>query len=91
MKLILFLLLLFLEKYPIIKNQYVYNIIKMNIPGFTYVNFASFPNGDLIFETTKNPYSPNRFFIGYKKDGRGYFKNSQTNKEEYYYSTIIED
>ena len=47
----------------VIKTQYIDNIIKLNEPDFQYVSFASYSNGDLIFETTKHPYNSTRIFF----------------------------
>ena len=83
---ILFQIFSYILENSTIKTQLLNNIIKFNISGLQYVNFASFSNGDLIFEATYYPYNATRIFFGIKNNGRGFFKNSTTNKEEYYYS-----
>ena len=69
----------------IIKCQFIDNIIKLSIKGFQYINLASYSNGDLIVEICKNPYDSKRIFIGFKKNGRGFFKNLTSNQDDYYY------
>ena len=83
LKLILFKFFSFFLNIAVIKTQCLDNIIKLNISNFQYINFASYSNGDLIFETTANPSYTKRIFFGFKYNGRGFFRNSLTNKEEY--------
>ena len=49
-----------------------------------YVNFITFSNGDLLFQTSSNPFNNKRKFYGLKRNGRGYFINE--GKETPFYS-----
>ena len=60
-------LIIFLFQNSTIKTQELNNIINLKKSGFQYINFASFSNGDMIFETSKYPYDPIRIFYGFKK------------------------
>lgn len=64
--------------------QILDNIINFKKPGLQYISFSSYSNGDLIFETSYNPYNRTRFFYGFKNNGRGYFEDSMENKNTYY-------
>ena len=75
----------------IIKTQWLNNIINIGDPSFRYVMFASYSNGDLIFETVGYPDSmkKKRIFYGFKNDGRGLFINNEANENFYYKSMNI--
>jgi len=67
------------------------NIININISVLRYIYFASYSNGDMILQSGKFPNSDLRFFIGFNKNGRGFFRNSKTNEDSYFYSLNIKD
>ena len=73
----------------IIKTQWLNNIILIGGKGFRYINFASYPNGDMIIETTSNPKNPQRIFFGLTFDGKPLFKENE--EEKYFYSINITD
>ena len=70
----------------IIKTQWLNNLINIEISYSRYVNFASYSNGDMILQSGTYPSSKKRNFIGFKKNGRSFFIDKQTNKPTYYYS-----
>ena len=65
------------------------NIILIGEPTFRYLNFMTFSNEDMIFETTSFPTNNKRIFYGLKKNGRYYFKNN--NSEETPFNYLIAD
>ena len=65
------------------------NIILVGELTFRYLNFMTFSNEDMIFETTSYPRNNKRIFYGLKKNGRYYFKNS--NSEETPFNYLIAD
>ena len=65
----------------IIKTQFPNNIIFVGEKMFRYLNFLTFSNGDMIFETSPFPPSNKRIFYGLKKNGRPYFKKENSNEE----------
>ena len=69
----------------IIKTQWLNNIIEIGTINYRYINFASYSNGDMIIETTSYPAEPKRYFYGFKKNGRPFFKNKNTQEETPYY------
>ena len=69
----------------IIKTQWLNNIINIEISNMRYVHFASFSNGDMILQGSLYPKSDLRTFLGFKKNGRGFFKDKITNKDSYFY------
>ena len=74
----------------IIKTQWLNNIINIEISFLRYVNFASYSNGDMILEFCTYPASTQRIFLGFKKNGRSFFKNKTSEKDEYFYSLNAE-
>ena len=60
---------------PIIKIQYLTNIIKVGDLNFRYINSATNSNGDIILLISSNPPSCVRKFYGLKNNGRFYFNN----------------
>ena len=75
---------------PIIKTQYLNNIIKIGEPKFRYLNFIQFSNGDMIFGASSYPANNTRFFYGLKSNGRYYFKKNN-NSEETPFKCLISD
>ena len=76
-------LLLFLFKSILNQNQ----LIIVSEGKLKYLNFQTFSNGDMIFETYKNNAYPNkRIFYALRKNGRYYFKNSKNLEETPFYS-----
>ena len=71
---------------PIIKTQWLNNIINFGEKDYRYLTFGTYLNGDMIIETTANPKSKKRIFYGLKKNGRPFFKNNITNEETSFYS-----
>ena len=76
---------------PIIKTQYLTNIIKVGEINNRYLSYAINENGDFIFETTVYPKNGIRTFFGLTKNGRFFFENENpfysiniTNKGESY-------
>ena len=74
----------------IIKTQWLNNIINIEISFLRYVNFASYSNGDMILEFCTYPAKTQRIFLGFKKNGRSFFKNKTSEKDEYFYSLNAE-
>ena len=70
-------------------NEPFNNFININISYLRYSEFASYSNGDMILETNSYPYNDLRFFIGFKKNGREFFRDSNTNKYSYFHSMNI--
>ena len=70
----------------IIRTQWLNNIINIEKISFRYINFASYSNGDMIFQTGTYPKSDFRIFFGIKKDGNCFFTNKSTNQRTYFYS-----
>ena len=58
-------------------TQKLNNIICLGESYSTYINFASFSNGSLIIESSKDNEETNRAFYGITFDGKPYFKNNQ--------------
>ena len=58
------------------------NIINFNEEDFTYLSFANYSNGDMIFSSTANRQTEKRIFYGFKKNGRPFFQNETS----YFYS-----
>ena len=69
---------------PIIKDQWLTNIIKIGTNTSRYINFATTDNGDMIVETSTYPGSSERIFYGLKSNGRGFLYDPQTKKEFYF-------
>ena len=72
-------------KNPIIKTQWLNNIIKVGDSTFRYVNFGLFSNGDMLLRTTCFPGTTIRKYYGLKQNGRPFFKE---NNEETAFNTI---
>ena len=70
----------------IIKTQWLNNFINIKISFTRYVSFASYSNGDMILQAGTYPKSKKRFFLGFKKNGRCFFIDEQTNKPTYFHS-----
>ena len=70
----------------IIKSQNLTNIIYIGDFKFRYVNFASYSNGDMVFETTSNSELNKRIFYGLKQNGRPLFKDKNNGDEIPFYS-----
>ena len=71
---------------PIIKNQWLTNLIPISDLNFRYIDPVLSKNNDLIIQTTKSTGSKERKFFGIKKNGRYYFKDIRG--EEYPYFSI---
>ena len=80
---------IFICLFAYMKAKLLNNIIDIEIKDFRYINFASYSNGSLIFETSSYPKSDLRIFCGFKENGRGLFMNKSTSQETYFYSTNI--
>ena len=63
---------------PIIKAQWLNNIIRISDNNFRYINVVSNKNGDFFIETSPITEGSKRIFYGLKKNGRPYFKNEET-------------
>ena len=59
-----------------------YNIILLKENNFSYLSFANYSNGDMIFSSTANYKTEKRIFYGFKKNGRPFFQNETS----YFYS-----
>ena len=68
---------------PLIKVQWLNNIIPISDTNFTYVDILTMSNGDLIIETSSFPSQLKRMFYGLKKNGRSYFRYKER-KTSYY-------
>ena len=71
-------------------TQYLNNFINVEITNLRYLSFASYSNGDMILNTWKYPNSNFRAFLGFKRNGRSFFLNNETNESNYYYSIELE-
>ena len=69
----------------IIKTQWLNNFMNLEISYLRYVNFASYSNGDMILQSGAFPSTQDRYFIGFKNNGRAFFINNETKKSNYYY------
>ena len=58
---------------PIIKTQWLTNMINVGEEHFRYLNFALSSKNDLILYTISKPPSSNNYFYGLKSNGRPYF------------------
>ena len=72
---------------PIVKTQFLSNIIQIGVLNFRYLNYAFNLNGDLIILSSSIPASGIRVFFGLKKNGRFFFNNE--NKEYPSYSIEV--
>ena len=70
----------------IIKTQFPNDIIIIGEESQRYLNFVTFSNGDMLFQTSAYPCNNKRKFYGLKSNGRGYFKIEGSNKETPFYS-----
>ena len=70
----------------IIKTQFPNNIIFVGTETLRYLNFITFSNEDMLFQTSAYPESNKRIFYGLKKNGRGYFKHEINLKETPFYT-----
>ena len=75
---------------PIIKTQFLNNLMNLGEMCFRYLNFIQFSNGDLILETSPFPPNKKRIFFGLKNNGRYYFKN-ETNEETPFHYLIADN
>ena len=71
---------------PIIKTQWLNNIITFGELNYRFLTFGTYSNGDMIIEATSRPKSKKRIFYGLKKNGRPFFKNNITKEETSFYS-----
>ena len=69
---------------PIIKTQWLTNLIPLSHLNFRYINPVLSKNGDLIIQTTKSTGSPERKFFGIKNNGRYYFNDSYGKEYPYF-------
>ena len=60
-----------------VTSQKLDNIICIGESGFAYSNFATFSNGSLIIESSKDSGTVEREFYGITKEGTPYFKENQ--------------
>ena len=74
---------------PIIKTQWLNNIITIGNILFRYINFASYSNGDMVVESTQYPQNAYRMFYGIKRNGRPLFIDETTNGETPYYTKQV--
>ena len=65
----------------IIRTQFPNNIIIVGEISFRYLNFITFSNKDMMFETSSFPMNNKRIFYGLKQNGRYYFKKSNSEEE----------
>ena len=70
---------------PIIQTQWLNNIRIIGELKYRYINFASYPNNDMIVETTCYPASNRRILYGLKADGTPYFTNRTTQQKTPFY------
>ena len=73
--------LILLSFIKIIRTQELTSIITISDKDFKYINFANYSNGDMIVETSSDPYNQTRMFYGIKSNGRPFFesKNNPNN------------
>ena len=62
---------------PIIKIQWLTNIIRSGIYSCRFINFALSSKNELFLHTTTEPSSSNNYFFGLNSDGRPYFTISE--------------
>ena len=78
----------------IIKTQWLTNIIKVGL-GYLYVSITGNSEGLILLASKYNgdkvPENNDRQFFGIRKDGRGFFKDVDTNDETYIYYVSIDD
>ena len=65
----------------IIRTQFPNNIIIVGEITFRYLNFMTFSNKDMVFETSSYPMNNKRIFYGLKQNGRYYFKKNNSEEE----------
>jgi hypothetical protein len=65
----------------IIRTQFPNNIIIVGEISFRYLNFMTFSNKDMVFETSSYPMNNKRIFYGLKQNGRYYFKKNNSEEE----------
>ena len=70
----------------IIRTQFPNNIIFVGTKSLRYLNFITFSNGDMLFQTSSYPGNNMRIFYGLKKNGRGYFIEENTTNETPFFS-----
>jgi hypothetical protein len=71
------LLLIYIITVPsIVISNKLNNIIYIGTNGFVYPNFATFSNGSLVIETSKDKKSYERVFFGITKEGNPLFSNN---------------
>ena len=58
---------------PIIKTQWLTNIIRTGIYNYRFVNFAITSKNELILQTTPYPSTSDNYFFGLNSNGRPYF------------------
>ena len=75
----------------IIRTQFPNNIIIVGEISFRYLNFITFSNKDMIFETSSFPMNNKRIFYGLKQNGRYYFKKSNSEEETPFYYLIADN
>ena len=60
-----------------VTSQKLNNVMCLGKSGFAYSNFATFSNGSLIIESSKDKGTEERIFYGITKEGTPYFKENQ--------------
>ena len=59
---------------PIIKTQWLNNIIEIGEKNFRFINIGIFSNGDMLIHLNANPAQSKRIFYGLKENGRPLFQ-----------------
>jgi len=75
---------------PIVKRQYLNDIIIFGENNFMYTDFITFSTKEMIAVTSSFPGSEKRIFYGLNENGKYYFKN-ENDKESPFYSLPATD
>ena len=75
---------------PIVKTQYLNDIIIFGENNFMYTDFITFSTKEMIAVTSSFPGSEKRIFYGLNENGKYYFKN-ENDKESPFYSLPATD
>ena len=69
-----------------VKAQWFNDIIPISEDYYIYLDIITMSNGELLIETSSYPLENRRIFYGIKKNGRPFFKESDTLKETSFHS-----
>ena len=69
-----------------VKTQWFNDIIPITEDYYVYLDIITMSNGELLIETSSYPLENRRIFYGIKKNGRPFFKESDTLKETSFHS-----